>query len=99
MERIAAIGYGERIEMDSAEAVEIARASQPVTAAAADPDDPNGRKPGDRVQVFPEAYGRDPVAGELVASDPHEICIRRRDDRAGDVVVHFPREGYVTLPA
>jgi hypothetical protein len=79
--------------------VEIARAATPATQSARDPGDPNGRNPGDRIQIFPEAYGRDPVVGELVWSDAHEIAIRRVDERAGEVVVHFPREGCVTLPA
>jgi hypothetical protein len=48
--------------------------------------------------VFPEPYGRDPVAGELVFADAHEIAIRRSDPRAGEVIVHFPREGYLTFP-
>jgi glutathione S-transferase len=99
MDRIAAFGHGERREMDAGEALEIARRSVPATRPAEDAGDPNRRKPGARVQVFPEAYGRDPVAGELVWSDAHEIAIRRVDDRAGEVVVHFPREGYLTLPA
>jgi hypothetical protein len=29
----------------------------------------------------------------------HEIAVRRRDDRAGEVVVHFPREHYTVMPA
>jgi glutathione S-transferase len=99
MDRIAAFGHGERREMDSREAVEVARAATPATQSARDPGDPNGRNPGDRIQIFPEAYGRDPVVGELVWSDAHEIAIRRVDERAGEVVVHFPREGCVTLPA
>jgi glutathione S-transferase len=98
MERIAAIGHGERTEMDSSEAINIARASQPATQEYVDGNDPNERKPGDRIKIFPEAYGRDPVAGELIYADAHEIALRRTDDRAGEVVVHFPREGYITLP-
>jgi hypothetical protein len=97
MERVAAFGHGQRQEMDGTKAVEIARAAAPATRPGRDAGDPNGRKPGDRVLVFPEAYGRDPVAGELVWSDAHEIAIRRVDERAGEVVVHFPREGCVTL--
>lgn len=99
MDRVSAFGQGERIEMDSAEAVDIARRSEPTTPSHVDPSDPNGRKPGDRIQVFPEAYGRDPVAGELVYADAHEIALRRTDARAGTVVVHFPREGCMTLAA
>lgn len=98
MERVGGIGHGDRTELDSAEAVEIARRSQPETAPHVDADDPNGRKVGDPIKVFPEAYGRDPVAGELVYADAHEIALRRTDERAGEVVVHFPREGYITLP-
>jgi glutathione S-transferase len=98
-DRVAAIGHGEPRPLDAEEAVEIARRATPATAPAADPDDPNGRKPGDRVMVLPDDYGRDPVAGELVWSDAHEIAIRRVDERAGEVVVHFPREGYITLGA
>lgn len=97
MERIANLGHGQRHEMESGEAVEIARQATPQTKPGIAPGDPNSRRPGDRVQVFPEAYGRDPVAGELIFADAHQIAIRRHDDRVGEVVVHFPHEGYVTL--
>jgi len=33
--------------------------------------------------------------GELVASDAHEIVIRRGDREIGEVYVHFPRAGFV----
>jgi hypothetical protein len=36
--------------------------------------------------------------GALVHTAQH-IAIRRHDDRAGDVVVHFPRAGFLVLPA
>jgi hypothetical protein len=98
-DRVAAIGHGDPRPLDAEEAVEIARRATPATAPAADPGDPSGRKPGDRVLVLPDDYGRDPVAGELVWSDAYEIAIRRVDERAGEVVVHFPREGYITLAA
>ena len=98
MDRVAEIGHGQRRELESAEAVEIARAATPATPVREDAGDPNGRKPGDRVRVMPEAYGNCPVEGELVFSDAQSLAIRRRDERAGDVVVHFPREGYLTFP-
>jgi glutathione S-transferase len=99
LDRVGAFGHGTVEEMDAAEAIRIARESTPATEAGEDPGDPSGRRVGDRVQLFPEAYGRDPVAGELVFADAHEIAIRRRDPRAGEVVVHFPKEGMVILPA
>ena len=51
-------------------------------------------------------YGRDPIVGELVSSNPHEIAIRREvdfGDEAGgttttEVVVHFPRAGFLVVP-
>jgi glutathione S-transferase len=99
LERIAAFGHGAVEEMDAQEALRIARTATPATEPADDPADPSGRRVGDRVQVFPEAYGRDPVAGELVFADLHEIAIRRRNERVGEVVVHFPKEGMVILAA
>jgi len=98
-DRIAGFGHGTMQELSSAAAVEIARAATPQTGSSSDPDDPNGRLPGERVSVVHADFGRDPVVGELVASSVHEIAIRRRDERAGEVIVHLPRERYVVLPA
>ncbi len=99
MDRIAAFGHGTPQEMSSTDAVAIARAATPQTKPAEDPADPSGRRVGDRIRIFPEPYGRDPVEGELVRADAHSIAIRRRDERAGEVVVHFPREGMLILAA
>jgi hypothetical protein len=46
------------------------------------------------VSVTPDDYGKVPVVGALVTLDLQEIAIRRVDERAGEVVVHFPRIGY-----
>jgi len=94
LERIEAFGHGTFTEMRGAEAVEVARQATPATVRAEDPSEPNGLRPGDRVEVVHESFGQDPVAGELVASSVHEIAIAREDTRAGDVVVHLPREHY-----
>src|SRR5947209_5645530 len=51
-ERMAAIGHGRRVAMSSRQALEIAKAATPTTAAggaAADGSDPAGRKPGLKV--------------------------------------------------
>jgi len=95
MERIEAFGHGTISKMDGEAAVEVARNATPRTETQADPGEPNGLKPGDRVEVVHESFGRDPVTGELLASSVQEIAIRRRDERAGEVVVHFPREHYM----
>jgi glutathione S-transferase len=97
--RVRDIGHGSRSELSSAEALEIATAATPQTMTAADPRDPNGRKPGDHVEIVPDDYGKIKVAGEIVALSAQQIAIRRNDPRAGGVVVHFPRAGYIVTPA
>jgi hypothetical protein len=99
-QRVKAIGHGSRErELTSAEALEIARNATPQTSIAEDAGDLNGRKPGDRVQVIPDDYGKIPVEGTIVSLSAQHIAIRRKDDRAGDVVVHFPRAGFLVVPA
>jgi glutathione S-transferase len=97
--RVRAIGHGSRTEMTTAEALEIAAKATPQTEELSDPNDPNGRKPGDKVEVMPDDYGKIRVAGEIVALSPQHIAIRRHDPKAGDVVVHFPRAGFLVLSA
>lgn len=97
--RVNAIGHGRMTPMDSAEALRIASESTPEAKIANDPFDPGGRKPGEKVKVSADDYGRDPVVGEVVFSNAHEIAIRRNDAQAGDVVVHFPRAGFTVISA
>ena len=97
--RLRAIGHGTRTEMSCAEALELAAKSRPETAELHDPNDPNGRKVGDKVEIMPDDYGKIRVAGEIVALSPQHIAIRRHDPRAGEIVVHFPRAGFMVFPA
>jgi glutathione S-transferase len=94
MERIEAFGFGEIDEIESADAIEIARRATPRPAGGVDPAEPNGLRAGDRVEIVHEDFGMDPVAGELVASTAQEVALRREDPRAGEIVVHLPREHY-----
>ena len=92
--RVRAVGHGIREEMSAGEALAIAAKANPETFDQNDPDDPNGRKVGDRVFVAPDDYARDEVAGEIVSLSPQHIAIRRVDERVGEIVVHFPRAGF-----
>ena len=98
-ERMAAIGHGERSEMDAEEALAIAGDSETQTEVSVDADDPLGLAAGAAVTVAPDDYGIVPVAGELLRLTMDDIAIRRTDSRAGEVVVHFPRVGYRVDPA
>jgi glutathione S-transferase len=94
MERVDAMGAGDRSDMTPAEAVATARAATPAPGAGVAPHEPNGLTAGARVTVTPDDYGFDPVAGELVSATVHEVAVRRNDPAVGDVVVHFPRIGF-----
>ncbi|MFI5320415.1 MAG: glutathione S-transferase family protein, partial [Myxococcota bacterium] len=98
-ERVKAIGYGAHTPMERSEALAIAKASQPATQAGVEPGEPNGWRPGDRVAVMADDYGRDPIVGEIVRASAQEIAIRRHDAEVGDVVVHFPRAGFLVVRA
>jgi glutathione S-transferase len=93
--RVAEIGHGTVTPMDAKEALRIAKDATSETQPAEDASDPRGLKPGDALTVSADDYGRDPVAGEIVFSTAHEIAIRREDPQVGEVVVHFPRAGFV----
>jgi glutathione S-transferase len=96
--RMRAIGHGRREELSGDEALAIAAKASPETSAKNDPDDPNGRKVGDKVRVVPDDYGKVEVDGEIVSLTAQHIAIRRVDERVGEIVVHFPRAGFVVLP-
>jgi glutathione S-transferase len=99
MQRMARIGHGTPTEMDSKEALAIAKAATPQVEERSDANDPFGRKTGMRVQVAPDDIGRDPVVGELVALSTYEVVVKRTDPVVGEVAVHFPRAGFVIQPA
>jgi glutathione S-transferase len=93
MERVGEIGHGDRSELDSSEAIAIARSAEPA-ALEGEPVVPDGMKLGDPVMVLADEFGSGNVLGALAPSELHEIAVRRQTERAGEVVVHFPREDY-----
>jgi glutathione S-transferase len=98
-ERVRAIGHGRPEDMSPREALAVAKEATSEAKLAQDPHDPHGRKPGDKVKVAADDYGRDPIAGEIVFANAHEIAILRSAPEVGEVVVHFPRAGFSVTPA
>jgi hypothetical protein len=88
-------GHGSRSDMAPAEALKAARDAEPGPAPAHDPADPLGLSPGDLVNVAADDYGRDPIAGRLVALTPERVVIARPTQDLGRIHVHFPRIGYL----
>jgi len=97
--RVRAIGHGDRSEMTTTEALAVAKAAEPAPYADHDANDPSGLAPGAAVKVMADDYGRDPIAGTLVAANARRVVIARDDPTLGRIQVHFPRVGYLLLPA
>ncbi|MBL8348578.1 MAG: glutathione S-transferase family protein [Rubrivivax sp.] len=92
LDRMARFGHGERVDITSTEAVALAASTSTHAAVSVLP----GQKleAGMRVTVAATDYGVDPVAGVLVGLNDEEVVVRRTDERAGTVHVHFPRAGF-----
>ena len=92
--KVIGVGHGSSTDLTAEDALKMAREAEP----AALPDEPffdaNGFQAGQRVSVAAVDYGTDPVEGELLFAGVEELIIRREDERAGVVHVHFPRIGY-----
>jgi len=99
MDRVAAIGHGERSELEAKDAIAIAHDASPAPIEGEVAPLPDGLAYGDAVVVLPEETGSGVVAGRLVPSPIHEIAIHRNSERAGELVIHFPREDYMTVRA
>jgi glutathione S-transferase len=98
IERVSAVGQGMRRELDGKEALAIAKAATPAEPGRSEEIE-GAPKLGSRVSVQGEDRAPEPVVGEVVAVRRNEIALHRRDPEAGDIVVHFPRAGYMIRPA
>jgi glutathione S-transferase len=97
-ERMNAFGNGVPTDMAPTEALDVARTGTPAEATVA-PDDPSGLIAGQKISVTPDDTGKVPVTGVLAGLAADRISIRRSDPRVGEVMVHFPRAGYVVSSA
>ena len=94
MDKVAAIGHGQFEKMRSGDAIQIASTSIACSAVDLAFIDTHVIALGDRVAIMPSDYAMDAVVGELVICSGNALALRRTDERAGTVVVHFPRIGY-----
>ena len=93
-QRMGKFGHGPAQPLSSQDALAIARDATPEDLPRVDLRQVDGCAAGDQVTVSATDYGTDPALGELVMSGIEEIVIRRQDERAGSIQVHFPRLGY-----
>ena len=94
MDRMAAIGHGSMEKFSAGQAIELAAASTPALLHDDVFQDEHGLALGSEVLISAEAFGPEATRGELVAATRMHYTLRRTDERAGLVHVHFPRIGY-----
>jgi hypothetical protein len=97
--RMDGVGHGKPSDLSAEAAFRIAADADPEPPRPSQSGEPQGITPGMKVSVMPDDYGRNPVAGEVTYVSPQEIAIRRQAEGAGEVVVHFPRAGFLVLRA
>lgn len=104
MDRMAALGYGTMAKLSATEAIAASAQSTMVNSVLGSEDgatfqDEHGIALGSQVTISAETFGQEATAGELVAATRTRFTLRRMDERAGEVHVHFPRIGYVLRAA
>lgn len=96
MDRMAALGHGAKEKISATEAIAICVASAGATAPNDQTfQDEHGIPLGGQVSISAETFGPEATQGELVAATRTRYTLKRVDERAGTVHVHFPRIGYV----
>ncbi|MFC6279951.1 MULTISPECIES: glutathione S-transferase family protein [Polaromonas] len=94
MDRMAAIGHAQFEKFNAADAIAVAATATPAPLRDDVFQDDHGIALGSRVTVSGESFGPEPTEGELIAATRMHYTLRRTDERAGVVHVHFPRIGY-----
>lgn len=97
--RMEKFGHGTHTELSATQALQIAHNSQPADVSEEPFIDHHGIPLGSQVVITAESFGLEPTAGELVAATRTRYTVRRTDDRAGTVHVHFPRNGFILKKA
>jgi glutathione S-transferase len=104
MDRMAAIGHGNMEKYSATEAIAASAESTLVNSVLGSEDsatfqDEHGIALGSQVTIAAETFGQEVTPGELVAATRTRFTLKRIDERAGEVHVHFPRIGYVLKAA
>ena len=95
MARMKTIGHGQYEKMKSDQAVEVAKNATPADVSQLAFVDDHGIALGSEVTITADNFGLEPTPGILVAATKTRLILRREDDRAGTVHVHFPRNGFI----
>jgi hypothetical protein len=89
------IGHGHHDKLKSDQALEVAKHANPEDVSQLAFVDDHGIALGSEVTVTADNFGLEPTPGTLVAATKTRLTLRREDERAGIVHVHFPRNGFI----
>jgi len=99
MARIKAIGHGSSSPLSAEQALLVAHQATPASVQGEVFQDEHGIALGSTVLIAADHFGLEPTEGELVAATRTRYTLRRTDERAGTVHVHFPRVGFTLKKA
>jgi glutathione S-transferase len=95
MARMKAIGHGTSEKMKSDQAIDVAKNASPVDVSQLAFVDEHGIALGSDVTITADNFGLEPTPGVVGAATKTRLTLRREDERAGTVHVHFPRNGFI----
>ena len=95
MNRMTDIGHSPFEKFNALDAIAVAATSTPAALHDDIFQDEHGIALGSQVLIKSENFGPEPTQGELIAATRMHYTLRRTDERAGTVHVHFPRIGYI----
>lgn len=95
MVRMNSIGHGIHEKMKPSQAVDVAKQASPEDVSHWNFVDEHGIALGSEVTMTADNFGLEPTPGILVAATKTRLTLRREDERAGTVHVHFPRNGFI----
>jgi glutathione S-transferase len=99
MARMKTIGHGTAEKFSAAQALDVASNATPAALHDDVFQDEHGIPLGSKVVIAAENFGPEPTEGELIAATRTRYTLRRTDERAGTVHVHFPRVGFTLKKA
>ena len=92
---ILAMGEGQRSDMSPQDTLTVAREATPDYTPPADAIADDALPVGKLIAVRPDDYGQEETVGEIVWATSEALAVKRQDVDVGEVLVHYPRLGYL----
>ena len=94
LEKLRAMDSGNAVPMSQEAALDIARTERPDTAPPPDAVDHPQYSAGVSVTIQADDYGQEVTRGTIIWFRENELAVLREDENLGQIVVHYPRQGY-----